>query len=81
MPESQAPVQCPFASQVSRTLPAQLLCPGAQTPWHAPATQVWLTQGTAVPQLPLLPHVSTALPEHCVALGAQTPPHPPTLPL
>ena len=39
-------------------LPLHCVCPGAQTPTHAPLMQVLSTQATGEPQLPPAVHVS-----------------------
>jgi hypothetical protein len=78
-PETQEPehgvgaLQEPSDWHVSRLLLEHVVWFGAQEPWHAPETHVWLVQVTAVPQAPVASHVCTPLFEHCFAAGAQLP--------
>jgi hypothetical protein len=71
-------VHVPVELHVCGVFPLHSTWPGAHAPEHAPATQVWLVHGDAVPQLPPL-HVSTPLPEHCDWPGAHTPVQTPLL--
>jgi hypothetical protein len=67
----------PFAWHDCRLAPEQLVCPGAQTPVHAPETHVWLLHATGAPHWPAEEQVCTPLPEHWVAPGVHTPEHTP----
>lgn len=60
-------VKCPVESQVCPAPLSHTLSPGAQTPWHTPAMQVWETQSVVPLHRPFEPHVWTPLPEHRVA--------------
>jgi hypothetical protein len=66
-------LQVPLAWHVCKLAPEQLVCPGAQTPVHAPDTHVWLLQATGAPHCPAPEQVWTPLPEHWVAPGVHTP--------
>ena len=51
-------------------MPLHIVCPGPQTPVHAPETHVaFALHSTAVPHAPLSPHVCTPLPLHCAVPG------------
>jgi hypothetical protein len=50
---AEAELHVPFDWHVSSPLPEQSVCPGAQTPVHAPLTHVWLEQADAALQVPL----------------------------
>jgi hypothetical protein len=67
--------QLPDASHVCTLLvPAShFVCPGAQTPAHAPLTQVWFEQAVVDPHCPLT-QVCTLLPWHRVAPAVHVPP-------
>jgi hypothetical protein len=75
--QAVAPPKVPSAWQVSRLLPEHVVCPGAQTPWHAAAppvtTHVLLLQVAAALQFPAPSHDSTPLPAQRVCPGAHTP--------
>jgi hypothetical protein len=62
----------PLESHDSTPLPEHIVCPGAQTPVHAPETHVWLVHGCGVPHMPLT-HDCTPLPEHCFWPAEQGP--------
>jgi hypothetical protein len=65
----------PSAAHVSAPPSWQRVLPGTHAPWHAPATQAWLTQGPGVPRCPVESHRCTLLPEHCAVLGVHVPLH------
>jgi hypothetical protein len=65
--------QVPFAVQDWMLLPRHSVCPGAQTPVHAPATHVMLEQGLPLVHVPLALHVCGALAEQLVCPGAHWP--------
>ncbi len=62
---------------VSTPLPEQIVCPGAQTPVHAPATQAWLEHAVAFCQVPVALQFWGCWPLHCTWPGAHTPWHVP----
>jgi hypothetical protein len=74
-----AALQVPPDWHDSTPLPLHVVCPGAQTPAHAPPAHVWLLQLVTALHVPADWHVSYPLPEHCAVPGTHTPVHvPPT---
>jgi hypothetical protein len=73
------PPHTPAGLHVSTPLFEHRVAPMAQTPVHAPFTQVELTQSTGAPQFPVASHVSTPLAEHWVAPGMHVPLHRPAV--
>jgi hypothetical protein len=61
-------------------LPEHFKSPIAQTPTHAPSTQVEFEHGiNVVLHIPFVPHGCTLLPEHCTSPGVHAPWHTPML--
>jgi hypothetical protein len=58
-------------------LPRHWVCPGPQTPAHAPLTQVWLTHAEPLVQAPFALQLCGVLPMHRVCWGAHVPVHDP----
>jgi len=65
--------QIPVPEHDWMLLPRHSVCPGAQTPVHAPLTHVWAEQVLPLVQVPLALHVCGALAEQFVWPGAHTP--------
>jgi ATP-dependent Clp protease protease subunit len=74
-PHTAGVPQEPSTAHVSAPPSTQRVPPGTHTPWHAPPTQAWLTQGPGVPRCPVESQRCTLLPEHWAVFGVHVPLH------
>ena len=55
-PQAVGELHEPLMLHVSAPPSPQRVAPGTHTPWHAPPTQAWFTQGPGVPRCPVESH-------------------------